>query len=278
VRDGQRELVKSATKENFKRVMRLLAGEKLSETETKEIPNAQKIEKATPEDVVLIFYSSHGYRDTERFYLFPYDTGAGQGRDPEAVIPRTISSDDLYQWLRGIDAGEIALVIDACHAAAVTGSEFKPGPMGSRGMGQLAYDKGMRILAATQPDTTAAEVDYTDQKLKIQHGLLTYALVEDGLISHRADTNGDKVILLPEWLEYGVADVPALHDRVTRSQDDGDGRGAGAQNQRLISKVVRFISRGNGDPSTQQPTLFDFTDKLRRKRKLLVENISPSLR
>ena len=256
--NGQKQLIKSATKENFRKVMRLLAGERLASSEIRGIPNAQKIEKATPEDIVLIFYSSHGYRDTERFYLFPYDTGAGEGRDPEAVIPQAISSDDLYQWLRDIDAGEIALVIDACHAAALTGKEFKPGPMGSRGMGQLAYDKGMWILAATQADTTAVEVNNLDQKRKIQHGLLTYALVEDGLVGRLADTNGDKIILLPEWLEYGVTDVPALYGEVEKSQ---------------TSVVVSFISTGEGDSSTQQPTLFDFTDKLRRKRQLPIENI-----
>jgi WD40 repeat protein len=261
--NGQREIVKGATKENFGKIMRLLAGEKFPESEIREIPNAQKLEKATPEDVVLIFYSSHGYRDTERFYLFPYDTGAGQGRDPEAVVPHAISSDDLYQWLRDVAAGDVVLVIDACHAAAVTGNQFKPGPMSSRGMGQLAYDKGMRILAATQPDTTAAEVDSLDQKHKIQHGLLTYALVEDGLINQLADTNTDKVILLPEWLEYGVTDVPRLYAEAAGSQPASADRAPSLQPG---SNRLRFTSKGEGDISTQQPSLFDFTQKIRRQR------------
>ncbi len=273
--NGQKLLVKNATKENFRKIMQLLAGEKLPESEISEIPNAAKIEKATPDDVVMIFYSSHGYRDTERFYLFPYDTGPGQGRDPEAVVPHSISSDDLYQWLRNIDAGDSVLVIDACHAAAVTGKEFKPGPMGSRGMGQLAYDKGMRILAATQPDTTAAEVDNLDQKRKIQHGLLTYALVADGLIGGQADSNGDKLILLSEWLQYGVTGVPKLYAAAAESQN------ATVVSAPVTSRggsQVRFISKGEGDLSTQQPSLFDFTDKLKRKRQLAVEKVLPAIR
>ena len=276
--NGRKRLIKNATKKNFRTIMRLLAGERLAASEITGIPNARKIGKATPEDVVLIFYSSHGYRDTERFYLFPYDTGAGEGRDPEAVIPQAISSDDLYQWLRDIDAGEMTLVIDACHAAAVTGKEFKPGPMGSRGMGQLAYDKGMRILAATQPDTIAVEVDNIDQEQKIQHGLLTYTLVEDGLVCRLADTNRDKIILLPEWLEYGVTNVPVLFNKVMKGQSISVCKGTEAQIQRRGSNAVPFISIGDGDPSTQQPTLFDFTDKLRRKRQLPVENISLTIR
>jgi WD40 repeat protein len=268
--NGQREMVKTATKENFRKIMRLLAGEKLAESETKEIPNAQKIEKATPEDVVLIFCSSHGYRDQERFYLFPYDIGHGTGRDPEAVAPHAISSDDLYRWLRDIDAGDMVLVIDACHAAAVTGKEFKPGPMGSRGMGQLAYDKGMRILAATQPDTTAAEVDNINQRRKIEHGLLTFALVEDGLIDCQADINDDKLILLSEWLEFGVTDVPQLYEEAAQSQNSSADQAAVKPGPQRGNKQVRFISKGEGDASTQQPSLFDFTGKLKRKRQLVV--------
>ncbi len=270
--NGRKVFTKSATKNNFAKIMRLLAGEKLSKPETKEIPNARKIGKATPEDLVLIFFSSHGYRDKERFYLFPYDTGAGRGRDPEAVIPHSISSDDLYLLLRNIDAGEVVLVIDACHAAAVTGKEFKPGPMGSRGMGQLAYDKGMRILAATQPDTPAGEVDTLKQR-KIQHGLLTYALVEDGLIKGLADTNPDGVIMLAEWLQYGVTDVPRLFEQALMNQsrplDSGNDQAA-AQGRTRVGSILR----GEGDELTQQPSLFDFTDKVRRKRQLPVSRTS----
>ena len=50
------------------------------------------------------------------------------------------------------------MIVDACHSAAsVDEAGFKPGPMGSRGLGQLAYDKGMRILAASQADDVALE-------------------------------------------------------------------------------------------------------------------------
>ena len=35
------------------------------------------------------------------------------------------------------------------------GQGFRPGPLGDRGFGQLAYDKGLRIFAATQPEKVA---------------------------------------------------------------------------------------------------------------------------
>ena len=47
------------------------------------------------------------------------------------------------------------MVLDSCHSGAAPGQGFRPGPLGDRGFGQLAYDKGLRIFAATQPDTVA---------------------------------------------------------------------------------------------------------------------------
>jgi hypothetical protein len=54
--------------------------------------------------------------------------------------------------------------------------------MGSRGLGQLAYDKGMRVLAASKAQEAAIE-----RGGRIQQGLLTYALVQEGLERQQAD-------------------------------------------------------------------------------------------
>jgi uncharacterized caspase-like protein len=107
-----------------------------------------------------------------------------------------VSSDELSRWLRDVDAGELVMIVDACHsAAAIANTDFKPGPMGSRGLGQLSYDKGMRILTATQADNVALEAN------KVRQGLLIYALLEDGLRAWQADYKPkDKSILLTEWL------------------------------------------------------------------------------
>jgi len=265
--NGQKVEERRATKDNFRKVLRLLAGDNFSAAETKDIPKAEQIQKANPEDIVLIFYSSHGYRDEENFYLFPYDTGEGEGRDPEDVVPRAISSDDLYLWLRDVDAGDVVMIIDACYAASVTGKEFKPGPMGSHGMGQLAYDKGMRILAATQPDTTAAEINYVNRNVKIQNGLLTYSLIKHGLVEQKSDTNGDKIILLPEWLNFGIIDVPKVYQEIKNCPSGG--RCVDSRNGEDVR--IRFISKGEGDSDSQHPYLFDFTEKLRRKRDVRID-------
>lgn len=77
--------------------------------------------------------------------------------------------------------------------------------MGSRGLGQLAYDKGMRILVASQIEDVALE------SRLLRQGLLTYALVEDGLEAWQADFQPeDPTIFLKEWLQYAVERVPKL--------------------------------------------------------------------
>src|SRR6185503_6290727 len=104
------------------------------------------------------------------------------GEISPASLTHFVSSDELSEWLRDIDAGEMVLVVDTCHsAAAIEAGGFKPGPMGSRGMGQLAYDKGIRVLAASQADDVALEIN------RLRHGLLTYALMHDGLERGQAD-------------------------------------------------------------------------------------------
>ena len=168
--------VQAATKINFKGVLDLLAGRPLEENIRRAIPNAEKITKVTPDDLVIILFSSHGYADSNGlFYFIPYDTGAGSCNVfSETVQQRSISSDELSLWLRDVDAGQQTLIVDACYStAAIQGSGFKPGPMGSRGLGQLAYDKRMRILTATQADNIAMELASTADGRAIKHGLLT---------------------------------------------------------------------------------------------------------
>jgi hypothetical protein len=132
------------------------------------------------------------------------------------------------------------MIVDACHsAAAIESGDFKPGPMGSRGLGQLAYDKGMLILAAAQKSEFALEVE------QLEHGLLTYALLVDGVIEWKADHNPrDKQLLDREWLRYGILRVPEIYD------DIRDGRRSLSR-----SKLNADVKDRN---SAQQPALFDF--------------------
>ena len=98
------------------------------------------------------------------------------------------------------------LVIDACNSGqALEAEEKRRGPMNSRGLAQLAYEKGIYILAAAQSYQAAHEA------ARLGHGFLTYALVEEGLKTNAADIGPrDGQVLLREWLDYATQRVPKI--------------------------------------------------------------------
>ena len=70
----------TATKKNVKAVLDLLAGRAVDPEVKKQIPNADKLQQARPEDLVLLSFSSHGYADRSgNFYFVLYDTGPSTG-------------------------------------------------------------------------------------------------------------------------------------------------------------------------------------------------------
>jgi uncharacterized caspase-like protein len=242
-----------ATKANVKAVLDALAGKQAA---TASIPGAAQLRPARPEDLVLVAFSGHGYRaDDGEFYLVPYDVGAGARLGSPEMLARCVSSQDLTTWLRDVDAGQMGMVIDACHSGAFAGEAFKPGPMGSRGLGQLAYDKGMRILAGTQSDNVAKGSGALEQ------GLVTYALTVEGVERGRADRlPNDGTLAMAEWLGYSVDRVPTLYNLVAEAARTG----------RLPDELrglvqVRPVASAT-TPTTavevvQRPVLFDFVKK-----------------
>ncbi|QUL37966.1 WD40 repeat domain-containing protein [Erythrobacter sp. JK5] len=169
--------------------------------------DASMLEQATPDDLVILSYAGHGWTDSRgEFYLVTSDAvwSEDEGAPDEGGL---VSSVDLANWMSAIDAGTMALIIDACHSAAsVENGSFKPGPLGDPGLGQLAFDNGVLILTATQADDVALE------DANLNHGLLTYVLAGEGLNSEggEADYDRDKQITLTEWLDYAVERLPAM--------------------------------------------------------------------
>jgi hypothetical protein len=61
-------------------------------------------------------------------------------------------------------------VLDSCHSGALSGPDFKPGPMGDRSFGQLSYDKGMLVLVATQSENFDwGTLELGDQNIQFPH-------------------------------------------------------------------------------------------------------------
>jgi hypothetical protein len=115
----------------------------------------------------------------------------------------------------------------------------------------------MRVLTASQADNVALESNL------LQQGLLTYALIHDGLEAYQADDQPrDHIITLSEWLKYGVKRVPALYEEVKTGQIQSFARGEGSR-----GVVVLYTDQDDNSlkksPALQQPALFDFTKHAR---------------
>jgi WD40 repeat protein/uncharacterized caspase-like protein len=235
-----------ATKAKIRAVLDVLAG-KSDGVRLNGVANADKLAKATPDDLVILSFSGHGYTEhSGAFYLLPSDSGKEDAITP-AELKKFISSEELSEWLRDVDVGQLAMIIDACHSAAsVDAGGFKPGPMGDRGLGQLAYDKGMMILAASQADDVALEIH------DLHQGLLTYALLE-GLSRGegsklKADLNGHGVVTLEEWLKYGEQRVASLYEDAKAGRVHMISRDP-TPNPHFIDETIKHA---------QTPALFDF--------------------
>lgn len=197
-----------------------------------------------PEDHVVLFFASHGTAEQDRFYLIPYDLGFRGKRDEvdeaaiHTILQHSISDRDLEQALEPLDASQIIVILDACNSGqALQSEEKRRGPMNSRGLAQLAYEKGMYILTASQSYQAALEAS------QLGHGLLTYALVSEGLDKRQADDDPqDGEILDREWLNYATTRVPDLQQAMLQSwnsqgrsisfSQDGKDRATGSTSQR----------------------------------------------
>jgi uncharacterized caspase-like protein len=195
--------------------------------------------KATPDDAFFLSFSGHGYAASDgQYYMIPSDIAGTCLHVDQTLLVSAISADEMAEWLRPVDAGEMAFVLDACHSAeSVEAGEFKPGPMGSRGLGQLAYDKRMRILVASQAREVAVEYD------KLQQGLLSYVLTQDGLLHGKADWKpADRQITVSEWLSYAANAVPKFD--VSHAE---------------AARGLRVLGTPDAGPSAQIPAVFDFS-------------------
>jgi WD40 repeat protein len=185
---------------------------------------AELARAAQPEDNVVVYFAGHGTAQRERFYLIPHDLGYEGARDTvdaagvQAIIEHSISDEELERAFEQLGAGQILLVIDACNSGqALEAEEKRRGPMNSKGLAQLAYEKGMYVLTAAQSYQAAQEA------AQLGHGLLTYALVEEGLRQALADAQpADGDVLTREWFDYATRRVPEMQiDKLKQARDAG---------------------------------------------------------
>ena len=217
-------LNENATKANILSALKRLAGAPVSPS--LKATSLDRLKSAEPEDTVIIYFAGHGTAQAQRFYLIPQDLGYTGDRNKlnekglQTILSHSISDLELEEAVEGMDAGHLLLVIDACNSGqALEAEEKRRGPMNSKGLAQLAYEKGMYILTAAQSYQAALEA------AQLGHGLLTYALVEEGLKTAIADNEPkDGVLNAREWLDFATDRVPQMQEEKMKQ-----GRGIGLE-------------------------------------------------
>ena len=204
-------LNENATKENILLGLKLLAGTAKNPL-PKNVPgDLLKIKAAQPEDAVIFYFSGHGTANGDRFYLIPHDLGYAGSRSTlnedalMTILGHSISDRELEEVLKPMDVGHLLMVIDACNSGQILkADDERRGPMNTRGVAQLAYEKGMYVLTASQSDEVAFE------SAGLKHSYLAYALVEEGIKSGAADADRNGKIFLTEWFDYATERVPRI--------------------------------------------------------------------
>ncbi len=239
-------LNENATKANILAALKRLAGAPDAATLKAEAPDLNRLKRAEPEDTVIIYFAGHGTAQEQRFYLIPQDLGYTGDRNKltekglQTILSHSISDLELEAAVEGMDAGHLLLVIDACNSGqALEAEEKRRGPMNSKGLAQLAYEKGMYILTAAQSYQAALEA------AQLGHGLLTYALVEEGLKTPIADSEPkDGVLNAREWLDFATDRVPQMQEEKIKQ-----GRGIGLEiaftegEQKIADPTKRSVQR-----------------------------------
>lgn len=208
----------AATRANILSVLHRLGGVETA-SPAADAPRALRTaRRVEPEDTVIIHFAGHGLADGDRFHFLPHDLRFPGPTLPDArqfreVLRGSVSDFDLAVALERIDAFRIVMIIDACESGQLLGSgEARHGPLNSRGLAQLAWEKGAVILTAAQ----AHQAAYEDTKYR--HGLLTYALVAEGLRTEAADRSPvDGRVELLEWFDYASRRVPQLQLELMQS-------------------------------------------------------------
>lgn len=245
-------LNQEATKSNILAAFRKLAGNKDEQTGGGNALPASfsKLQAVQPEDAVAVFFTGHGESKAGHSYILPHDFTDAAHPVTQALMPtilkQSISDLELEDAFSGMDVGHLVLVLDACHSGdALALEDERQAPINIRGLGQLAYEKGMYIITASQGN----EFAYVSPILKRSY--LSYALTDEGLKASDADNAPkDGQLSIREWFDFAASRVPRLRDETNKiakglEEVSGDKTAAQTKKETVENKVV-----------TQRPRVF----------------------
>jgi WD40 repeat protein len=174
--------------------VRLLAGEQ-ARTDLLQKSFEELGKEAQPQDTLVLFLAGHGVVDSKGYHFL---MSAGQP---------SLDGASLTQWLREFPAQKQFVILDTCHAGAVSDELAASFAISQQ---RMARGSGVYLLAACRSEQSALELP------RLQHGLLTYSLLE-GLKS--APANSRQQLTVSGLVYFVCSQVPDLCRQVGLNQD-----------------------------------------------------------
>jgi WD40 repeat protein len=141
-----------------------------NEQATKEniLSRLKHLQNTNPQDAVLIYLAGHGENIKDQWYFIPHELKYPERE--EELKSKGISSDDLSDLIKNIQAQKILVLIDACKSGAAL-TAFR-GFEDRKALAQLSRATGIHVVAASTRDQFASEVK------ELGHGVFTYTLLQ----------------------------------------------------------------------------------------------------
>lgn len=152
------------------------------------------LKNAESTDIVLLFYSGHGFLDAEgRGYLAPQDCRK------DRLAESGIRLDDLRNALSECKAVQKIVIMDCCHSGGIK-SGASPGPSSQEVGAAFANAEGLLTLASCRKEEFSLEWKQSKQ------GLFTCFLVKG--LGGEADYDGNGLVDSDELYRYLASEVP----------------------------------------------------------------------
>jgi hypothetical protein len=155
------------------------------------------LKQTSPQDAVVVYLAGHGENIDEKWYFIPHELTYPERE--EDVRKYAISSDELSESIKNINARKVLVMIDACKSGAAL-IAFR-GFEDRKALSQLSRATGVHVVAASSKDQFAAEVK------ELGHGVFTYTLLE-GLNGKAA--GGGNTVSVRKLMGYIEENLPEL--------------------------------------------------------------------
>jgi len=144
-------------------------------------------------------------QDDRDYYLCPHDITKLYGND-RMLKSRGISATELKELCKGVKAQKQLILLDACQSGGAASSFSRRGVIHEKAIVQLARSTGIALIAASDSEQFAAEVE------ELGHGVFTYSILK--ALQGAADSGvGDKKITVGELRVFVEQFIPELSEK-----------------------------------------------------------------